>query len=79
MKYTQFSSFRPEYQYGITVDRMLDFHEARIWLQSNYGWCGIVAEPTYDNEHWAYHIEYTNYLIYLRGDAELAWWRLRWG
>jgi hypothetical protein len=80
MQYTQFASSLAPYQHGIQVNRMLEFHECRIWLQETWGWHGSVApQPDYQNPYWSYHIEYSNYMIYLQGDEELSWFRMRWG
>jgi hypothetical protein len=31
------------------------------------------------NPHWAYDAQYNQYRIYLAGDQELAWFRLKFG
>ena len=76
MKYTvqkNTNIFYNSYNYEISIERILDFHSARIWCFATYG----VSEED-SNNHWAFNIIYQNYNIYLHSDKELNWFKLRW-
>ena len=70
---------------------VLDFDHARRWMTNTWGWSQDVETRTamarelnkqlypqddFINPHWAYSIKYRDYRIYLKSDAELAWFQL---
>ena len=68
------------FKYLIKIDRMLDFHAVRNWFGQTYGPCESLAHGNkIDNPHWSYEVVYQNYTIYVRGDEELAWFKIRHG
>ena len=58
---------------------MLNFHHARNWFSSTYGYASTIANDPVDNKHWSYHLVYQTYMIYVRGDEELSWFKLKYG
>jgi hypothetical protein len=72
------------FEYGIAIDRMLDFHDVRRWLLATYGYAENTASPYWTlgeslEQHWSWAIAYQNYAIFLRGDSELGWFKLKFG
>lgn len=69
------------FKHGIQVlDNMLDFHEARRWFTETYGiGDDISRDEPLQNGHWAFQIAYTTYMIYVKGDEELNWFKLKYG
>jgi len=72
------------FEYGIAIDRMLDFHAARQWFIETYGHSENTASPYWTlgeslEQHWSWSIAYQNYVIYLRGDSELGWFKIKFG
>lgn len=70
----------------LNVSGVIPFHHARKWCNETWGFGTDV--DTHDvalrageqvNPHWAYEIRYDQYRIYLAGDQELAWFRLKFG
>ena len=92
MKYQVIPSDRPEYAHCIQIGRtptgfmtamaaktsnnMLDFHEARNWFSRTYGYGPKLFSDGEINEYWSWSIEYTNYRIYVKSDAELMFFQL---
>jgi hypothetical protein len=92
MRYQVIPSNRPEYSHCIQIGRtptgmtpvlnlkthnnMLDFHEARNWFSKTYGYGPKLFSDGEINEYWSWSIEYTNYLIYVKSDAELMFFQL---
>ena len=58
---------------------MLDFHRTRQWLSTTYGYSDVIDEENVPNEHWAFMIRLSSYMIYLRGDEELSWFKIKHG
>ncbi len=69
------------FKYGIQIlGTMLDFHNVRRWTTDTYGIGNDIGrdEPI-NNTHWAFFIKFQHYMIYLKGDDELAWFKLKYG
>ena len=68
------------FKHGIQVFSMLDFHAARQWLTSTYGFGDDIGrdEPII-NKHWAFFLKFKHHVIYVAGDEELAWFKMKWG
>ena len=67
------------FKYGIQVQGMLNFHQVRNWFSQSYGFASTIANDLIDNEHWTFHMVYQTYMIYVKGDEELAWFKMRYG
>jgi len=67
------------FKYGIQVQGMLNFHQVRNWFSQTYGFASTIANDLIDNEHWSFHMVYQTYMIYVKGDEELAWFKIRYG
>jgi len=67
------------FKHGIQIQGMLNFHHARNWFSSTYGYASTIANDPVDNKHWSYHLVYQTYMIYVRGDEELSWFKLKYG
>jgi hypothetical protein len=69
------------FKYGVQVLKsMLDFHNVRRWFTETYGVGDDIGrdEPLV-NGNWAFQIHYTTYMIYVKGDEELAWFKIKYG
>jgi hypothetical protein len=58
---------------------MLDFHRTRQWLSNTYGYSDTIDEENPPNEHWAFMIRLSTNMIYLKGDEELSWFKIKHG
>ena len=58
---------------------MLDFHETRQWLIQTYGLSESIDKDVEYNPHWAFYMKYNHYMLYLRGNEELSWFKIRHG
>ena len=68
------------FKYGIQIHGMLNFHAARNWFSQTYGvGADVGRDEPISNEHWAFHLVYQTYMLYVRGDDELAWFKLKYG
>ncbi len=72
------------FNYCIEIPAMLDFHEVRVWLTKTYGEDHklVVDDDIIRNNvvaKWGYKLVYKRYLIYLLGDEEFAWFKLKFG
>jgi hypothetical protein len=67
------------FKYFVRVDRMLDFDTARKWMSQTYGLAEQIDRDTIHNPHWGFAIRLGGSIIYLRGDEELSWFRIKWG
>ena len=68
------------FKYIIDVPNMLDFHGTRKWLSDTYGYTeDIKKDQPVTNPHWAFTIDWRRHKIYLRGDEELTWFKVRHG
>ena len=80
MKYSVHETRDNKYfKHGIQVHGMLNFHEAGNWMSRSYGFASTLANDIIDNEHWSFHMEYQVYMIYVRSDEELAWFKMKYG
>jgi hypothetical protein len=68
------------------VSGVIPFHYARKWCNETWGFgtdvdSHVVAMLAGEqvNPCWAYCAQYDQYRIYLAGDAELSWFKLRHG
>ena len=69
------------FKYSVKISGgMLNFHDARTWVTQTYGIGDDISkdEPIV-NGHWAFFIKYRHYVIYLKGDEELAWFKIKYG
>jgi hypothetical protein len=68
------------FKHGIQITGMLNFHAVRNWFGQTYGPCESLAHGSkIDNLHWSYHVVYQTYMIYVQGDEELAWFKIKYG
>ena len=69
------------FKHGIQVFKMLEFHAARQWLSEIYGYCvGLDQDVNIKyNEHWSFYMKFNHYMLYLKGDEELAWFKMKYG
>jgi hypothetical protein len=68
------------------VSGVLPFHYARKWCNETWGFgtdvdSHVVAMLAGEqvNPHWAYCAQYDQYRIYFTSDAELVWFKLKFG
>jgi hypothetical protein len=67
------------FKYLIRIGRMLEFHAVRNWFSQTYGSCESLAHGNkIDNMHWSYEVVYQNYTVYVKGDEELSWFKIKW-
>ena len=77
---TRTQALTHEYEFVIKLTNVIEYIEIRRWLTQIYGPSGYINQVQADsNEHWALSIEQKEYCVYLKGDAELMMFRLRWG
>lgn len=59
---------------------MLEFHDVRRWFTTTYGVGDDISrdEPLV-NGHWAFFLKFQHYIVYVRSDDELAWFKLKYG
>ena len=67
------------FKYLIRIGRMLEFHSARQWLSQTYGLAEQLDRDTMHNPHWTFNIRLGGSIVYLRGDEELSWFKIRYG
>ena len=67
------------FEHGIQIHGMLNFHEVRNWFSQTYGFASNLSNDLIDNEHWSFHMVYQTYMIYVKGDEELSWFKIRYG
>jgi hypothetical protein len=81
MKYTVEDTIPNKYfKYIVDIGRVLDFHDARKWMSETYGYSEDLKKDQHDtNPHWAFTINFKLHKIYLRGDEELAWFKIKYG
>jgi hypothetical protein len=69
------------FKYSVQIlGGMVNFHNTRVWVTQTYGLGSDISkdEPIV-NKHWAFFIKYRHYIIYLKGDEELSWFKIRHG
>ena len=81
MKYTLEDAIpNVHFKYIVTVVQMLDFHEVRKWMSETYGYTeDLKKDQPNTNPYWAFTINWRLLKIYLRGDKELSWFKIRYG
>ena len=68
------------FKYGIKISGMLSFHVVRNWFSQTYGPCESLAHGNkIDNPHWSYEVVYQNYTVYVKGNEELSWFKIKYG
>jgi hypothetical protein len=67
------------FKYLIRIGRMLEFHSARQWLSQTYGLAEQLDRNTIKNPHWGFEIRLGSCTVYLRGDEELSWFKIKHG
>ena len=67
------------YKHGIEVFNMLDFHAARQWMVQTYGFSASLDEDVEYNKHWAFFMKFNHYMLYVRDDEELSWFKMKYG
>jgi hypothetical protein len=67
------------FKYLIRIGRMLEFHAVRQWLSQTYGLAEQLDRDTIHNLHWGFEIRLGASTVYLRGDEELSWFKIRHG
>ena len=65
------------FKYSIQVKGMLNFHDVRNWFSKTYGFASTIANNLINNEHWSFHMVYQTYVIYVKGDEELLWFKIK--
>ena len=67
------------FKYLIRIGRMLEFHSARQWLSQTYGLAEQLDRDTIKNPYWGFEIRLGGCTVYLRGDEELSWFKIKHG
>ena len=67
------------FKYLIRVGRMLEFDATRKWLSQTYGLAEQMDRDTIHNPHWGFEIRLGGSTVYLRGDEELSWFKIKHG
>lgn len=58
---------------------MLDFHSARQWMSESYGQSESIDKDVVYNDHWAFYMKYNHYMLYVKDDQELTWFKIKYG
>ena len=67
------------FKYLIRIGRMLEFHTVRQWMTQTYGLAEHIDRDTIHNPYWGFEIKMGSNTIYLRGNEELSWFRIKYG
>jgi hypothetical protein len=68
------------FKYIVDIGQVLDFHDVRKWMSETYGYSeDLKKDQPNANLHWAFTINFRIHKIYLRGDEELSWFKIRYG
>ena len=69
------------FKHGIQIhNSMLDFHDVRRWFTETYGvGDDITKAGPLENGHWGFQVHYVVRMIYVKGDEELNWFKLKYG
>jgi len=68
------------FKYSIQINDMLSFHNVRRWCVDTYGFGNsVIGDGDISNEYWGYYIVYQQYMLYFKGDKELAWFKIKYG
>ena len=68
-----------KFKYLIRIGRMLEFHAVRQWLSQTYGMAEQIDRDTINNPYWGFEIRLGASTVYLRGDEELSWFKIKHG
>ena len=81
MKYTLEDTISNKYfKYIVDIGQVLNFHDARKWMSETYGYSDDLKKDQHDtNPHWAFTINFRLHKIYLKGDEELSWFKIKYG
>jgi len=67
------------FKYLIRIGRMLEFDAVRKWMTQTYGMAEQIDRDTIHNPHWGFEIRLGGSTLYLRGDEELSWFKIKHG
>jgi hypothetical protein len=67
------------FKYNIRIPMMLDFHQVRQWLSATYGYSDELNDDCPANKHWAFIIRLSSNIVYLKGEEEVAWFKIKYG
>jgi hypothetical protein len=67
------------FKYNMKIPMMLDFHRVRQWLSVTYGYSDELGDDNPANEHWAFIIRLSSNVVYLKGEEEVAWFKIKYG
>ena len=67
------------FKYFIRVNKMLEFDSVRKWLTQTYGMAEQIDRDTIHNPRWGFTIRLGGSVVYLRGDEELSWFKMKYG
>jgi len=67
------------FKYAIHIPMILDFHYVRQWMSTTYGYSDTYNEEKMPNEHWAFMIKLSRYVVYLKSEEELTWFKIKHG
>lgn len=65
------------FKYNVKIPMMLDFHRVRQWLSVTYGYSSELTDDYPANEHWAFIIRLNTNVVYLKGEKEVAWFKIK--
>jgi hypothetical protein len=67
------------FKYNVKIPMMLDFHRVRQWLSMTYGYSGELNDDDPLNKRWAFIIRLSSNVVYLKGEEEVAWFKIKYG
>jgi hypothetical protein len=67
------------FKYLIRIGRMLEFDTVRRWLSQTYGLAEQIDRDTINNPHWGFEVRLGGSTVYLRGEEELNWFKIKYG
>ena len=67
------------FKYLIKIAKMLEFDTVRKWMSQTYGLAEQADRDTIDNKHWGFEIRLGGCTVYLKGDEELSWFKMKFG
>ena len=73
------TSDQTHFKYFIRIYKMLEFDSVRKWITQTYGMAEQIDRDTINNPHWGFNIRLGGSIVYLRGDEELSWFKIRYG
>jgi hypothetical protein len=48
-------------------------------MSATYGYSDDLDEDRIENEHWAFIIKLNHYMLYVKEDKELSWFKMKYG